>query len=190
MLNLTRVFHGAPDGGPTAPNIFDRSNATNNPSRDNPYVLGQLPAVWNDFGPNSTSVIEAYYALRNGLPALADKQWGGDLLMDEYNSIFEKLQAATPGQNLDRRIASKTSTIFSYDFSTALFPTSQKIYDKSGNGYDAFVKGGCNVFNSTLILKSGCSVATPLSSKGRNYTLSFSVKPLSSTPGTLSSGSA
>ncbi|TVY84722.1 Beta-hexosaminidase [Lachnellula suecica] len=195
VLNLTRVFYGAPDGGPMAPYIFDRSNATNNPPRDSPYVLGQLPALWNDFGPNSTSVIEAYYALRNALPALGDKQWGGDLLMEEYNSVFEKLHAAIPGQNLDRRVASKTSTILSYDFSNTLFSAIfQKVYDKSGNGYDASLKGGilsgCGVFNSVLTLRSGCSLTTPLTSKGRNYTLSFSVKPASSTPGTLFSGSA
>ena len=78
-LNITRVFHGAPDGGPYAPNIFDTSNSTNNPDRDNPFVLGHVAALWNDFGPNATSVIEAYYALRNGLPALGDKQWGGGM---------------------------------------------------------------------------------------------------------------
>ena len=55
-LNMTRIFHGAPDGGPTAPYIFDKFNATNNPPRDSLFVLGQLPALWNDMGPNSTSV--------------------------------------------------------------------------------------------------------------------------------------
>lgn len=49
-----------------APNIFDTSNNTNNPSRDNPNVLGQVAALWNDYGPNATSYIEAYYALRDG----------------------------------------------------------------------------------------------------------------------------
>ena len=184
-LNITRIFHGAPDGGPTAPYIFDKFNASNNPPRDSPYVLGQMPALWNDFGPNSTSVIEAYYALRKGLPALGDKQWGGDLLMEEYFAIIETLQAAIPGQNLDRRIASKTGTILSYDFSN-----SEKVYDKSGNGYDGEILGDCSLKSSVLVLKTGCSVKTPLTSKGKNYTLSFSVKPTSSTPGTLFSGSA
>lgn len=184
-LNISRIFYGAPDGGPTAPYIFDSSNATNNPPRDSPYVLGQLPALWNDFGPNATSVIEAYYALRESLPALGDKQWGGDILFDEYFSIFDTLQAAVPGQNLDRRIPSNSSTILSYDFTN-----NHTVYDKSGNGYNGKIKGVCSVSNSVLSLKSGCSVTTPLTSKGRNYTLSFSVKPTSSTPGTLFSGSA
>ena len=190
-LNITRVFHGAPDGGPTAPYIFDNSNAANNPPRDSPYVLGQLPALWNDFGPNSTSVIEAYYALRKGLPALGDKQWGGDLLMDEFDSIFETLQAATPGQNLDRRVSSRSTTIFSYEMSSTFWSwLFQEIYDKSGNGYDATMKGACTVSNSVLTLKRGCAVKTPLTSKGKNYTLSFSVKPTSSSPATLFSGAA
>lgn len=184
-INITKIFHGAPDGGPYAPNIFDTSNTTKNPARDNPYVLGHLPALWNDFGPNSTSVIEAYWALRDGVPALGDKQWGGDLLMEEYESIFETLHAAIPGQNLDRTIKSKTSTIFSYNFSD-----SKKVVDKSGNGYDGTIKGGCGISKSILTLKSGCGVQTPLTTKGRNYTLSFSVKPTSSQPGTLFSGSA
>jgi hexosaminidase len=188
VLNLTRVFHGAPGGGPYAPNIFDTSNSTNNPPRDSPFVLGHLPALWNDFGPNSTAVIEAYYALRDGLPALGDKQWGGDLLMSEYESIFETLHAAIPGQNLDRIIPSKSATILSYDFSSS--KNSKIIVDKSGNGYDASVNCCCEVSNSILTLNRGCSVNTPLTSKGKNYTLSFSIKPTARTPGTLFSGTA
>lgn len=184
-LNISLIFHGAPDGGPTAPYIFDKSNASNNPPRDSPYALGQMPALWNDFGPNSTSVIEAYYALREGLPALGDKQWGGDVLMHEYFSIFETLHAAIPGQNLDRRIDSKTNTILSYNF-----PSTGKVYDKSGNGYDGIIKGDCSVADSVLTLRMGCSVTTSLTSKGRNYILAFSVRPTSSVPGTLFSGSA
>jgi hexosaminidase len=183
-INITRVFHGAPDGGPTAPYIFDNSNATNNPPKDSPYVLGQMPALWNDFGPNSSAVLEAYYAYREGIPALSDKQWGGDLLMDEFYSIFETLQASVPAQNLDRRIPSISSTIFSYEFTN-----SRSVTDLSGNGYDATISGKCLVKDSTLVLSSGCKVTTPLSSKGKNYTLSFSVRPTSTATGTLFSGS-
>ncbi|KAL3424064.1 glycosyl hydrolase family 20 [Phlyctema vagabunda] len=184
-LNLTRVFHGAPGGGPYAPNIFDTSNATNNPARDNALVLGQMPVLWNDFGPNSTSVIEVYYSVREGLPALGDKQWGGDLLMEEFTSIFEFLHPGIPGQNLDRRIASKTDTILSYDFRNS---SSAAVLDTSGNGYHGSVSGNCTFTNSTVKLTSGCAITTPLTSKGRNYTLSFSVNPTSSTPGALFSG--
>lgn len=49
-LSTSRVFNGAPGGGPFSPNIFDPKNATNNPPRDNPNVLGHLAVVWNDWG--------------------------------------------------------------------------------------------------------------------------------------------
>lgn len=186
-LNITRIFHGAPDGGPTAPYIFDKFNASNNPPKDSPYVLGQLPALWNDFGPNATSVIEAYLALREGLPGLGDKQWGGDLLMDEYYDILETLIAAIPAQNLERKIPSKTSTILSYDFASTHANT---ILDRSGNDYTGKILGDCSIKHSILTLKPGCSISTPLTSKGRNYTLSFSVNPTTSVPSTLFSGSA
>jgi hexosaminidase len=180
-LNLTRVFHGAPDGGSYAPYIFDTKNATNNPSRDNPAVLGHIAALWNDDGPNATTYSEAYYAWRNTLPALADKQWGGDLLEDEYASIFNKLHAAVPDQNLDRAIPSKSSTIVQYSFTGG-----STVKDLSGNGYDATTT--CSVSNSAVSLTPSCSVSTPLGSKGRNYTLSFSIFPTADVPGALFTG--
>ncbi|OBT49922.1 hypothetical protein VE04_09895 [Pseudogymnoascus sp. 24MN13] len=185
-LNITRIFYGAPDGGPYAPNIFDTTNASNNPSRDNPSVLGHLPALWNDFGPNATSVHEAYYSFREGLPALGDKQWGGDLLMSEYFSIFPRLHAAIPGQNLDLSIPSKTPIILFYDFTHALNTShGAKVFDQSGNGYDGSISGRYSISREGLKLENGVAVNTPLISKGRNYTLSFTIKPLSTLPGPL-----
>jgi hexosaminidase len=184
-LNITRIFHGAPGGGPYAPYIFDTKNSSNNPSRNNPNVLGQMPALWNDFGPNASTVHEAYYSYREGLPALGDKQWGGDLLMSEYYSIFDSLHAAIPAQNLDLAIASKTSTILSYDFTNA---HGAHVSDKSGNGYDGTLSGKSSISQNGLKLQNGVAVQTPLTSKGRNYTLAFSIRPLSHTPGPLFTG--
>lgn len=183
-INLTRVFYGAPNGEPYAPNIFDTSNATNNPPRDNPLVLGHVAALWNDYGPNATVYSEAYYAWREGLPALADKQWGGTLLEDEYNSIFATLHAAVPGQNLDRSIASESSTILSYSFQDQ--PHLPIVIDSSGNKYDGITD--CQIVDDALALTPHCSLSTPLSSKGRNFTLSFSIYPASHTPGVIFSG--
>ncbi|KAL1851274.1 hypothetical protein Plec18170_006599 [Paecilomyces lecythidis] len=182
-LNKTRVFYGDPAGGPYAPNIFDTKNATNNPPRNSPLVLGQAAAVWNDYGPNATTVLEAYYSLRDVLPALADKQWGGNLLEQEYDQIFDKLHTAIPGQNLDRQIKSKSDLILSYNFNT----TSSKVKDLSGNNYHG-TSHSCAIDNSTIHFSGSCYLETPLNSKGRDYTLSFSVKPLSKSPGTLFAG--
>lgn len=182
QLNIAKVFNGNPAGGAFSPNIFDTKNATNNPPRDNPAVLGHIAPIWNDYGANATVYSEAYYSWRNGLPALADKQWGGELLEADYYQIFDTLHAAVPDQNLDRSIPSKGSTIVDYNFSTK---SSNKIKDKSGNGYDATTN--C-VVNKSLKLTSSCTLKTPLGSKGRNYTLSFSIKPTSTSHGPIFTG--
>lgn len=183
-LNKTRVFHGnTANGGAFAPNIFDTKNANNNPPRNIPQILGHIAALWNDYGPNATTVLEAYYSWRDVLPALGDKQWGGDLAEEEYDSIFEKLHAAAPGQNLDRRIPSKSDVILSYKFNHTIgFPPVVK--DHSGNGYNGILHGkGCKTQHSALHLSGDCYLETPLGSKGRNYTLSFSIKPTALVPG-------
>jgi hexosaminidase len=186
-LNATRVFYGNPDGGSFAPNIFDLNNATYNAPRNNPMVQGQLAAVWNDNGPNATTVLEAYYSVRDVLPAMGDKQWGGDLTEEEYNAVFNKLHAVIPGQNLDRSIPSRSDTILHYSFDQIDHHHTTTVRDLSGNGYNGRLRG-CRVVDSAVQFADGCYLETPLTSKGRDYTLSFWIKPTSSTPGTLFAG--
>ncbi|KAJ7175734.1 beta-hexosaminidase [Mycena filopes] len=177
QLNITRVFEGNPAGGAWAPNIFDTNNATNNPPRNSPGVVGHIAAQWNDYGPNATVYSEAYYSWRDGLPALADKQWGGVLTRAQYDTIFEELHSIIPGQNLDRAITSKTDVILHYDFATA----GGTIADSSGNGYDGRCFA-CSINDGVVALSANSRITTPLSSKGRNYTLSFSINPSSQAP--------
>ncbi|KAJ5692321.1 hypothetical protein N7462_001744 [Penicillium macrosclerotiorum] len=183
VLDLGKIFDG-PFGAPYSPIVFDSSTIGDNPSRNNPRVLGELAALWNDYGPNSTTALQTYYSWRDALPALADKQWGGNITESEYLAIFDALHAAVPGQNLDRAIPSQTNTILRYTFAD---DSSSTVTDHSGNGYHGTLHG-CTVSSSTLHLRDGCYLSTPLGSKGRDYTLSFRVKPTSSTPGTLFAG--
>ncbi|PON29126.1 hypothetical protein TGAM01_v202234 [Trichoderma gamsii] len=180
-LDIQRVFHGSPDGSAFAPNILDAANATNNPPRDSPNVLGHLAVVWNDWGPNASTYHEAYYMIRNGLPALADKQWGGSLREEDYAGLFATLQPAVPDQNLDQRIPSKGPTILSYAFGSNIVSTlTASVRDSSGNGYHGSLENGAYVSGGALQLNGRSAyLKTPLTSKGRNYTLSFSVLPKS-----------
>ena len=191
-LNISRIFNGNPAGGSYAPNIFDTKNVTNNPPRSSPAVIGHIAALWNDYGPNATSYLEAYYAWRDGLPALADKQWGGNLKMEQYTSLFPRLQPHIPAQNLDRRIRSKTPTILHYDFTTKPLSPSNNIPDLSGNGYNGTLSPSClqtTIYSQGLIhLTPNCTLTTPLSSKGRNYTFTLTLTPLSHTPTPLLRG--
>jgi len=186
QLNQTFIFEGNPEGGAWSPYIFDSTNSSNNPARDNPYVLGHIAPQWNDYGANASAYLEAYYSWRDGLPALADKQWGGKISRGQYNAIFETLQASAPAQNLDRKIKSASSTILAYDFNLSLPSTTGTIKDFSGNAYDATTN--CTMTSSSLQIHPGCSLTTPLLSKGQDYTLSFSVKPSSPALGPIFTG--
>ncbi|KAM3446828.1 hypothetical protein MY3296_009300 [Beauveria thailandica] len=176
-LSKSKAFTGSPSHGQFSPNIFDVTNVTNNPPRSDPNVHGHLVCLWNDWGPNGTTVLEAFHAFRDALPAMADKQWGGNLTEAQYDKVMESLQASAPGQNLERRIKSKTSTILDYRF---LEPTDgrNEVEDYSGNNYHGKIQGhGCRAMNKSMLFSGDCWIETPLGSKGRDFTLSFSVKP-------------
>lgn len=125
--------------------------------------------------------------VRNGLPGLADKQWGGQLQEDDYAQLFATLQPSVPGQNLDLRIPSKGDTILSYKFGSK--PCSDSLVrDQSGNRFHGVLQHGASVSNGSVQFNGDdSSIKTPLTSKGRNYTLSFSVRP-EAFGGTLFSG--
>lgn len=170
-LPINKTFHGDPSipgGGPWYPNIFDVQSKAENTDQGNKHLLGAVTPLWNDFGPNATTVLEAYYAWREGLPALADKQWGGKLTEDSFSRAFATLHPHIPGQNLDRAIPSKQATILDYSFGDL---KGDVVPDASGNGYDA--RTTCKAQDGALQVQSGCDLTTPWSSKGRDYTLTL-----------------
>ncbi|KAI0006909.1 glycoside hydrolase family 20 protein [Xylariaceae sp. FL0662B] len=185
VVDVARTFDGNPaTGGIWQPYIFDVKDATNNPEKTNPLVLGAVTPLWNDYGANASVYSEAYYAWKDGIPALADKQWGGDLSESEFSSALSQLLPRIPGQNLDRAIPSKGSTIFNYTgssvmnktlFSVDAIWTQTILVDQSRNGYDASTN--CLLTeDSVLEISSSCSLDTSLSSKGRDYTLSLKIR--------------
>ncbi|OAQ58894.1 beta-hexosaminidase [Pochonia chlamydosporia 170] len=172
-IDISRTFTGNPSNkGKWEPNIFSLKRAADNVAREEKLVRGAIAPMWNDQGPNASVYSEAYYAWKQGIPALADKQWGGNLTSDQYPDVFGRLLAANiPGENLERRIKSKGSVIFNYtDFSTG----GGKVKDSSPNGYNASTD--CRSSRQSLQVTPSCSLTMPLSSKGRNYTLSISLK--------------
>ncbi|ORX95926.1 glycoside hydrolase, catalytic core [Clohesyomyces aquaticus] len=195
VVNISRTFTGNPatDNGSWYPYVFDTHNMTNNPIRSEPLILGEIAPLWNDYGANATVYLEAYYAWQEGIPALADKQWGGDLLANEFDRTLQTLLPAIPGQNLQRQIPSQGSTILEYSLEDAHHLATNRsniVADLSGNGYDASTT--CKKTNNALVINPSCSLKTPLTSKGRNFTLttSFLLKTLSDrTNATLISGS-
>ncbi|GAP89727.1 putative glycoside hydrolase [Rosellinia necatrix] len=182
-INVTKTFHGDPaSGGPWRPHIFDTKNSTNNPARSNKAVLGAVAPLWNDFGPNATVCGETYYAWREGIPALADKQWGGTLLTEEFVDVFPALHAGMPHNFLERRIESETPVIVRYDrtsWANAEDPNGDgvwKILNVSGNdSYDALTN--CTrTPDDTLRVADACALNNGLSSMARDYALTLRLR--------------
>ncbi|KAJ4344667.1 uncharacterized protein N0V89_012411 [Didymosphaeria variabile] len=174
QVNVSATFIGNPNtgGGLWYPYVFDARNSSNNPSRDEPLVLGEIAPLWNDYGPNATVYSETFYAWRRGIPALADKQWGGNLSAAEFDPVLELLRNFIPGQNLERTIPSVSSSILDYSFDAG-YATSSAISDESGNGYDG--ASDCSRTEKGSLLVDTCTLTTPLASKGREYTLALSL---------------
>ncbi|KAK2608243.1 hypothetical protein N8I77_006867 [Diaporthe amygdali] len=173
-INLTKTFYGTPpDASYWRPHVFDQKNASQNPPESNPFVLGSIVPMWNDYGANTSVYSEAYYAWRDGIPALADKQWGGNLSEADFGNVFETLHPAVPGQNLDRTIPSEGEVIFNYTFAG-----NTSFADASPNSFG--IETDCASSGSLLAVSPSCSIVTPLSSKGRNYTLTLSGLTISS----------
>ncbi|ATY60851.1 Glycoside superfamily [Cordyceps militaris] len=171
-INTSTTFTGNPDGhGPWYPHIFNLSDPRQNPARDNKLVQGAIAPLWNDHGANTSVYSEAYYAWRDGIPALADKHWGGNLTQHQYAAWLSKLRDRIPDQDLERRIPSKQGTVFSYDFRSV---QGESVADRSGNQYDANTT--CQATGDGMTVSPDCAITTPWLSKGRNYTLSLTLR--------------
>lgn len=170
-IDLDTVFAGNPaTQGAWSPYIFSKSKASDNPSRSEPLVEGAISPMWNDRGANTSVYSEAYYAWREGIPALGDKQWGGNLTKAEYDDVLPKLWGHIPAQDLERSIPSQGSNIFEYNF----IGQGECIEDLSPNAYHATTD--CERTSSTVLITPTCSLTTPLDSKGRDYTLSMTIQ--------------
>lgn len=175
-IDLATTFHGdPPNKGPWHPNIFSTTNASDNVAKSEPLIQGAISPMWNDNGANTSVYSEAYYAWKDGLPALADKQWGGEITEEEFAAVFPKFHNRAPGQNLERVVPSKGNVIYDYDLSKGRHGNKKcTVADQSPNKYTA--KTNCQFTDSALSVTPECSLLTPIASKGRNYTLSLTLK--------------
>lgn len=168
-VDIAKTFSGNPGGGKWEPNIFSLKKKQDNVDRGEKLLRGGITPLWNDNGANTSVYSEAYYAWKKGIPALADKQWGGNLTMGEFDGVFDKFGGRIPGENLERRVASKGEVVMNYtDF------RGPEVADSSGNGYHG--KTDCKASGGVLHMTRDCGLRTGLESKGRNYTLEMVIK--------------
>lgn len=127
-------------------------------------------AAWSDQGPTATTPLEAFYSFKMGLPVVVANAWHAAtrstaLTQEQFDSVFDVLEASAPGQNLDRRIKSKGIEVVVYDFVGKTGGATRTVKDTSGNGYDAVLAGRVTNSGGGLMLENGGHVSTPLGSK-------------------------
>jgi hexosaminidase len=129
FYNVTRTmnFADVPDWQ-WEPSMFNPVNTTEQLDPGTSGNKGAILAAWNDNGPDATTQLEAYYAMREGIPVVAARAWAGargmslnrenlsdsiaflvrtaDLMSRNITDpSFLYLQAPkAPAQNLDRRL--------------------------------------------------------------------------------------
>ncbi|KAK6997302.1 glycoside hydrolase, partial [Favolaschia claudopus] len=115
------MWSGAPGGGGWAPNVFSRTDGSNNTEPGNPLLRGAIMAIWNDWGNNATTPLEIYYQLARSFAVFAEKTWAGsgirstELSRDQFDSVYDILNAAAPGQNLNRAVPTQPNNmVFQY----------------------------------------------------------------------------
>ncbi|CAI7594421.1 unnamed protein product [Penicillium glandicola] len=112
FFNNTRVLNFADqDGWQWMPELFNPVNTTEKPDAE--AVPGALLAAWNDSGPDATTQLEAYYAIRDGIPVVASRAWCGSRGPQLHEQTLAKsiaqLSSRAVGQNLDRRLPGEGS---------------------------------------------------------------------------------
>ncbi|KAH8703578.1 putative beta-N-hexosaminidase [Talaromyces proteolyticus] len=82
---------------------------------------GAIFAAWNDNGPDASTQLEAYYAIRRGVPLVAARAWSGSrgplIHGDTIDQTIDFLTPRIPGENLDRVLLpsqSRGDSLFSW----------------------------------------------------------------------------
>lgn len=90
------------------PRLFNHVNTTEQLEPGASGNKGAILAAWSDSGPDATTQLEAYYAMRAGIPVVAARAWAGagglSISAGDLPSTLALLTPNAPGQNLDRRL--------------------------------------------------------------------------------------
>ncbi|KAF2756799.1 family 20 glycosyl hydrolase [Pseudovirgaria hyperparasitica] len=78
LFNTSRIlnFGNQPDVQ-WEPSLYNPVNNTEQLPSASPNNRGAIMAAWNDNGPDATTQLEAFYAIRSGLPIVASRAWSG-----------------------------------------------------------------------------------------------------------------
>ncbi|KAL4946612.1 hypothetical protein BDV06DRAFT_231729 [Aspergillus oleicola] len=104
------------------PSDFNQVNVSQQLPENSPNNKGAVLAAWNDNGPDASTKLEMYYAMRRGIPLVAARAWSGargpEVQAETIAATIDFFSPRVPAQNLDRVISpgpgSESSTLFSW----------------------------------------------------------------------------
>ncbi|KEY67939.1 hypothetical protein S7711_02147 [Stachybotrys chartarum IBT 7711] len=107
FFNESRVLEFAnQDGWQWSPADFNHVNTTLQVADEDVHNKGAIMAAWNDNGPDASTQLEAYYAMRRGIALVGARAWSGsrgpELVEGDVASSIDFYSPLAPGQNLDR----------------------------------------------------------------------------------------
>lgn len=114
FFNESRVLNFANvQGWQWNPSDFNPVNKTMQLSSDESHNRGAILAAWNDNGPDASTQLETYYAIRRGVAVVGAKAWTGsrgvNITAETASESIDFFSPLIPGENLDRDIPSNGS---------------------------------------------------------------------------------
>lgn len=111
FFNDSRILNFAEEEGwQWTPSDINHVNTTEQFEPDEKHLYGAITAAWNDNGPDASTKLEMYYALRVGIGLVGARAWSGkqgvEVTPDAVVPSIDYFSARAPGQNLDRIIES------------------------------------------------------------------------------------
>ncbi|KAL4996126.1 glycoside hydrolase superfamily [Aspergillus recurvatus] len=109
FFNESRILNFAEQAGwQWTPADFNNVNTTEQPERGEPLLKGAVMAAWNDNGPDASTKLELYYAMRRGIALVGARAWSGsrgpEVQLETLDASIDFFSPLAPAQNLDRAI--------------------------------------------------------------------------------------
>ncbi|KAI9373555.1 beta-N-hexosaminidase [Aspergillus egyptiacus] len=107
FFNRSRILNFANEPGRQwTPADFNHVNSSAQPAPSDPLLSGAVMAAWNDNGPDASTKLEMYYAMRPGMALVAARAWSGSrgppVNPESLPGSIDFFSPRAPGQNLDR----------------------------------------------------------------------------------------
>jgi len=153
------------------PSLFNPVNTTEQLEPSASGNKGAILAAWSDSGPDATTQLEGYYAMRDGIPVVAARAWSGtrgvNVSADDLAVTLDTLIPLAPGQNLERRL--ETPYIGAGQDSAAVLSW------KKGYGYGSNTTLGKGSYGPPYTLT--LTASSPFTLAGPDTTLSVGTVP-------------